>query len=64
MKDKHNSLHLKHIYSSDDELYSKLKKCLLDINGTRKFSQKKIFTPYDWKSIIKRYDQLFDSFIW
>ena len=57
-------LHLKHIYNSDDELYSKLKKCLLDINGTRKFSQKKIFTPYDWKSIIKRYDELFDSFIW
>ena len=56
-------LHSKHIYNSDDELYGKLKKCLLDINGTRKFSQKKIFTPYDWKSIVKRYDELFDSFI-
>ena len=45
------------------DLYIKLKKCILDIEETRKFSQKKLFTSFDWKNIITKYDNLFESFI-
>jgi len=35
----------------------------LDIEATRKFSQKKLFTRFDWKNIIVDYDNLFESLI-
>jgi len=57
------TLHSKHIYSNNEDLYIKLKKCILDIEETRKFSQKKLFTSFDWKNIITNYDNLFESFI-
>ena len=58
-----NALHAKHIYCSYDQLYNNLKKSILNIEETRKFSQKKIFNQYNWKSIIKSYDDLFESFV-
>ena len=57
------TLHSKHIYSNNEDLYIKLKKCILDIEETRRFSQKKLFTSFDWKNIITNYDNLFESFI-
>tara|TARA_B100001996_G_scaffold63978_1_gene45986 strand:+ start:1901 stop:3007 length:1107 start_codon:yes stop_codon:yes gene_type:complete len=58
-----NALHSKHIYSNYDDFYINLKKCVLAIEETREFSQKKLFIPYDWKNIITHYDSLFESFI-
>ena len=56
-------LHSKHIYSDSDDLYNKLKNCIINISETRKFSQKNNFSIYDWKNIIKKYDDLFESFM-
>ena len=56
-------LHPKHIYADNENLYTKLKNCVLNIDETRKFSQKNFFSFYDWKNIIESYDDLFESFI-
>jgi glycosyltransferase involved in cell wall biosynthesis len=48
-------------YSDDSLFYEKIKLSILNIKDIRRESMKNIPKKYDWKNIIKEYDEAFDD---
>ena len=56
-------LHNNHLYDNENELYDKVKDCILNINKIRKTKIRNEFIKYDWTIMCPVYDKLFSSII-
>ena len=56
-------LHNNHLYNDENELYDKVKNCILNINEIRKTKIRDEFKKYDWTTMCPVYDKLFSSII-
>ena len=56
-------LHNNHLYNDENELYDKVKNCILNINEIRKTKIRDEFKKYDWTTMFPVYDKLFSSII-
>ena len=58
-----DSFHNDHIYQNENDLFFKLEKILSNIDKVREMEFNKIASVYDWSIMVKKYDNLFSSFI-